>query len=194
MIRPYVTKQVSLLLPYLTGCQSILDFGCGDLSLAKALKETLPQTIITGVDVVDSGKRVSGVQFRLYDGEKLPYKNKTFDATVVYHVFHHCSNPKASLADIMRVTKKTILMVEPIYRNVLDLFFMKIIDRLGNGWRSVAIPMPFTFQKEKTWQWWASEYGWSIHLVRDAGVLPGWLPFGVTKLFVLEKLADSQDN
>ena len=86
MIRPYVTKQVSLLLPYLTGCQSILDFGCGDLSLAKALKETLPQTIITGVDVVDSGKRVSGVQFLLYDGEKLPHKNKTFDATVVYHV------------------------------------------------------------------------------------------------------------
>jgi SAM-dependent methyltransferase len=187
MIRPYVEKQIALIAPFLSGSSSLLDFGCGDLSLAKGLKTVLPGVRITGVDVVDSGVRAKGIDFRVYDGKRLPYANNTFDATVVYHVFHHCTQPKASLADVMRVTKKIILIVEPVYRNSLDIFFMKILDRVGNGWRGVAIPMPFTFQREETWARWAHGYGWTVPTVKNAGVLPSWLPFGVTKLFVLHQ-------
>lgn len=183
----YVKKQVDLLAPYLTGVASILDFGCGDLSLAKAIKEALPNTAVQGVDVVDSGVREKHIPFTLYDGRKLPLKTKSVDGTIVYHVFHHCDSPRASLADVMRVTTKTLLVVEPVYRTGLDLFFMKILDRVGNGWRGVTIPMPFTFQKEETWMRWVKEAGWKVTEVKDAGVLPSWLPFGATKLFVLRK-------
>lgn len=181
----YVQKQITLLAPHLTGIHAILDFGCGDLSLAKGLKRSLPGISITGVDVVDSGVRAAGIRYLTYNSRRLPFKNNSFDATIVYHVFHHCKNPKASLADVMRVTKKTILMVEPVYRDSFDVFWMKIIDRLGNGWRGVTIPMPFTFQKEETWRAWVKEKKWSLAAVIPAGVLPAWLPFGVTNLFVL---------
>lgn len=188
MMRPYVDKQFALLKPYMGVNGSLLDFGCGDLSLAKRIRLSVPKMRITGVDVVDSGVRAPGIKFQTYDGRRLPFHNGSFNTTIVYHVFHHCKDPKASLTDVMRVTKKTILMVEPVYRNALDLVFMKIIDRVGNGWRGVAIPMPFTFQKDETWRMWAGEFKWNIRDVKVAGVLPAWLPIGVTKLFVLRKM------
>lgn len=187
-MRPYVQKQVALLSPYLTGIRSLLDFGCGDLSLAIGLKSVLINATITGVDVVDSGVRDPGIKFRLYEGQRLPFADRSFDATVVYHVLHHCTDPRKSLTDVMRVTKQTILMVEPVYRSALDLFFMKILDRIGNGWRSAAIPMPYMFQKEDTWRMWVHSLGWRVQSTIDAGVLPAWLPFGATKLFVLTRL------
>ena len=174
-------------MPHLAGCRSVLDFGCGDLSIAAGLLEKLPDIKITGVDVVDSGVRVKNIAFRLYDGKKLPFGKASFDATIVYHVFHHCDDPKSSFADVSRVTKKRILMVEPVYRNSLDLFFMKILDRVNNGWRSRAIPMPFTFQKEEMWRKISGEKKWRVASTQTVGVLPAWLPIGVTKLFILTR-------
>jgi SAM-dependent methyltransferase len=165
----------------------ILDFGCGDLSLAIGLKRMMPSLDITGVDVVDAGVRQKGITCKMYDGKKLPFRDQSFNTTIVYHVFHHCDDPHRALVDVMRVTKNRILMVEPVYRISLDIFFMKILDRLGNGWRNVMIPMPFAFQKEKTYITWAKESGWNVAEIRAAGVLPGWLPFGETKLFIFEK-------
>jgi ubiquinone/menaquinone biosynthesis C-methylase UbiE len=185
MMRQYVGKQIRLLSPYIGSRDRVLDFGCGDLSLAAALKHRIPKLSITGVDVVDTGVRDRNVSFTTYDGEKLPFAKQTFDTTIVYHVFHHCKDPKASFYDVMRVTEKRILIVEPVYRTYLDLFFMKLLDRLGNGWRNVMIPMPFAFQKEETWETWIREAGWKIVKRQSAGILPGWLPFGETKLFVV---------
>jgi ubiquinone/menaquinone biosynthesis C-methylase UbiE len=185
MLNTYVQKQIRLLSPYIEPRGRLLDFGCGDLSLLIALRRILPKSALTGIDVMDTGIRERGITFRTYDGKNIPFNNTSFDTTIVYHVFHHCDDPKKALRDVMRVTKKQILMVEPVYRNALDLFFMKILDRLGNGWRNVAIAMPFMFQKQKTWERWVDESGWTVRHVQSAGVLPGWLPFGETKLFVI---------
>ena len=166
-------------------CRTVLDFGCGDLSLAKALRTANPALTITAVDIVDSGVRADGISFSVYDGVSLPFRNNAFDITVAYHVFHHSRDPRAAFGEVVRVTKKTILVVEPVYRRSLDLFFMKILDRVGNGWRGITIPMPFTFQTEATWRRWAREYHRTVAATVPAGVLPGWLPFGETKLFTL---------
>lgn len=181
----YVQKQKKLLSPYIEDAGSVLDFGCGDLSLAKQLHKEFPKLAVTGVDVVDSGVRGRGITFMLYDGKTLPFHDKAFDVAISYHVFHHTADPRAIFAEVSRVTKKILLIVEPCYRSSIDLFFMKIVDRLGNGWRGVAIPMPFTFQSEATWRRFAREFRWTVEDTTTVGVLPAWLPIGETKLFVL---------
>lgn len=181
----YVQKQKNLLAPYLGKEKSLLDFGCGDLSLAKQLHKDFPTVAITGVDVVDSGTRAEGITFTLYGGKTLPFHNRAFDISISYHVFHHCRDPRAAFGELARVTKKKLLIVEPVYRNRMDLFFMRIADRLGNGWRGVAIPMPFTFQTEATWRRFAREFHWTVADTKTVGVLPRWLPIGEAKLFVL---------
>lgn len=165
---------------------SLLDFGCGDVSLAKLLHKEFPALTITGVDVVDSGIRADGITFQLYEGRTLPFRNRAFDISISYHVFHHCADPRAAFGELARVTKKKLLIVEPVFRNRLDFFFMKIADRVGNGWRGVTIPMPFTFQKEATWRRFAREFHWNVAEIKTVGVLPRWLPIGETKLFVLD--------
>ncbi|MCX6792131.1 MAG: class I SAM-dependent methyltransferase [Candidatus Gottesmanbacteria bacterium] len=185
----YVQKQKKLLAPYIGGSRSLLDFGCGDLSLSKLLHTEFPALAITGVDVVDSGIRADGITFRLYDGKTLPFKNNTFDVSISYHVFHHTSDPRAAFGELARVTKNKLLIVEPCLpagrRSGIDLFFMKILDRFGNGWRGVTIPMPFTFRSEATWRRFAREFHWNVAETKTVGVLPRWLPIGETKLFVL---------
>lgn len=178
-------KQYSLIAPHLGECATLLDFGSGDLSLAKTIHRHRPHIKLTGIDVADSGERAAGVRFLTYDGKRLPFRQDQFDATVAYHVFHHCADPRQLLVEVMRVTKNMILMVEPVWRTSVDLFFMKILDRIGNGWRNVAIPMPFTFQKETVWTGWVQKNGWRVKEIRSAGMLPSWLPIGETKLFVL---------
>jgi len=174
-------------MPYLGEGKTVLDFGCGDLSLSKLLHQEFPALAITGVDVVDSGVRAEGVTFTLYDGKMLPFRSNAFDISISYHVFHHCSDPRAAFGELARVTKKTLLIVEPVYRNGIDLFFMKFADRFGNGWRGVAIPMPFTFQSEATWRRFAREFHWNVAVTKTVGVLPRWLPIGEAKLFVLTR-------
>ncbi len=183
----YVQKQKTLLAPYIGGSKTLLDFGCGDLSLAKLLHKEFPKLAITGVDVVDSGIRAGGVTFTLYNGTTLPFRNNAFDAAISYHVFHHCADPRAAFGELARVTKKVLLIVEPCYRNRIDLFFMKFADRVSNGWRGVTIPMPFTFQSEATWRRFAREFRWTVADTPTVGVLPAWLPIGETKLFVLTR-------
>jgi ubiquinone/menaquinone biosynthesis C-methylase UbiE len=185
MVKAYINKQVRLLLPYIPPASRILDFGCGDLSLLRGLSNALPKAKLTGIDVVDAGVRERRITYETYDGKRIPHTDKSFDVTIVYHVFHHCDDPKEALFEVLRVTKKSVLMVEPVWRSAIDIFFMKILDRIGNGWRNAAIPMPFTFQREETWGRWVREANWKIIKKKSAGVLPGWLPFGETTLFVL---------
>ena len=183
----YVGKQKKLLAPYIGGAKSLLDFGCGDLSLSQLLHKEFPALAITSVDVVDSGVRERGITYMLYDGKTLPFGDRVFDVAISYHVFHHTGDPRAVFAEVSRVTKKTMLIVEPCYRNRIDLFLMKIVDRLGNGWRGVTIPMPFTFQREATWRRYGREFRWTVAETKTVGVLPAWLPIGETKLFVLTR-------
>jgi ubiquinone/menaquinone biosynthesis C-methylase UbiE len=190
----YFQKQKNLLVPYLNTDKTLLDFGCGDLSLAKILHKEFPKLTITGVDVVDSGVHADGVTFILYDGKTLPFRRNTFDVSVAYHVFHHTSDPRALFGELTRVTEKKMLVVEPVHRNRVDLFFMKITDRIGNGWRNVAIPMPFTFQTEATWRRYAREFHWTVVDTKTVSVLPRWLPIGEAKLFVLTHQHESKER
>ncbi len=183
----YFQKQKNLIAHYLSEGKTLLDFGCGDLSLAKLLHKEFPKLTITGVDVADSRVRADEITFILYDGKTLPFRNYTFDVSISYHVFHHCRDPRSVFGEVSRVTKKKLLIVEPVYRNRVDLFFMKITDRMANGWRNVAIPMPFTFQTEATWRRFAREFHWTVAETKTVGVLPRWLPIGEAKLFVLTR-------
>lgn len=185
MTRAYANRQVTLVGPYLADCKNVLDFGCGDLSLLRGLKTVYPAYSFIGVDVVDSGMRIPGVTFQLYDGNRLPFPKQSFDATVAYHVLHHCEDPRVNLAEIVRVTRKRILLIEPVVRWGWERPFMKLADRLANGWRSADIPMPFTFQTGEKWQEWVRALGWRIEEEESVGVLPSILPIGEARLFSL---------
>jgi len=180
-------RKAEFLLPHLSGCASVLDFGCGDLQLSKELHVALPSVRITGVDVVDFGNRPKGISFRKYDGNTLPFSSASFDAVVAYHVFHHAPHPFALLAECFRVSKHTVLFVEPIYRGWWDIPGMRAMDYVFNIWKSRSIAMPYAFASKNRWELEIVKAGWDCAMVKDVEILPYWLPSGRSLLFDCRK-------
>ncbi len=179
----YVFRQEQLLFPFIAG-KKVLDFGCGNMTLTKALAGR--GFLTTGVDVVEPVKKPAGATFVRYGGVKLPFGGKSFDTTIAYHVFHHTQDPLAAFIESGRVTRKRILFVEPVYRSRLELPLMRLFDRMGNGWRAEDIPMPYQFRSQREWIELVAKAGWKVVRVLPAGVLPGFLPIGKTLLFIAE--------
>lgn len=182
----YIQYQKKIIGPYITDANTILDFGCGDMTLARELVRDGVR--VTGVDVVKAATvKSSRVKFILYDGNTLPFSNNSFDVGIAYHVFHHIRKPEKAFTELVRVTKKRIILVEPVLRHPFEKFGFVIADIVGNLGRENPIAMPFTV---KTRAWWMNEFSrnnLTIKEEKNVGVLPLSLPIGQTKLFILEK-------
>jgi ubiquinone/menaquinone biosynthesis C-methylase UbiE len=91
----------------------VLDLGCGDGTTALYFQQHFPQWKITGIDVSAKSieqakdKELSNAEFKVYDGEHIPFEAETFDLVFVAGVFHHVAfEYHAQLAaEIKRVMK-----------------------------------------------------------------------------------------
>lgn len=179
-------KKVDLVKPYFKKKQSVLDFGCGDLELAEDLKKELPYLSITGVDVVDFGKNPKKVKFVCYDGKKLPFENMSFDTVLAFNVFHHCDELDLAFFECVRIAKKRLLIIEPVFRTVLEIPLMKIMDCIYNCWKEKKITLPFDFYSEEEWLKIFSKNSLKVLTNHDLKNL-FLVPIGKEKLFEISK-------
>jgi len=89
----------------------ILDVGCGAGGFTKAIKRSRPDLEVWGVDIsVNSVRRArknpQRVNFSLGSAYKLPFKDNSFDAVVLFDVIEHLDKPDKSLREIYRTLKK----------------------------------------------------------------------------------------
>ncbi len=182
-------RKISLLSEYFSSRrkETILDFGCGDLSMSISLSNSFPNLEITGVDVVDFSPSKTRVKFVKYDGKEIPFKNKSFDTVISYHVLHHTDNPAYYFRECVRVAKKRILLVEPIPRVSFELPFMKIMDWIFNVWKSHSIDMPFHFLSEKELRLLFKKEKLTLVSKKDVEILPPFSPTGRSYLFELTR-------
>jgi ubiquinone/menaquinone biosynthesis C-methylase UbiE len=104
---------------YLPPKGTLLDVGAGSCNLAE-LVSTSTKLEITPIDVVDHNR--TDLSLVLYDGQKLPYKDNSFDVCLVVFVFHHAENIDLLLKEVIRVTKKRIIVIEDTPRNRFEHF------------------------------------------------------------------------
>lgn len=127
-----IAKRVSR---YLNTNEKILDFGAGDCRIAECLIEKY-QLNVTTVDVIDYNK--TKLKLILYDGKKLPFGDKDFDAVLAVFVFHHIDKEKQEDAfkELIRVFKSKIIIIEDTPKNRAEKIFWKMWDwllNLGHG-------------------------------------------------------------
>jgi len=104
--------------PYLEPNAEVLDIGAGSGITAKQITDKLGAKI-TLVDVVD--KRKINLPLTIYNGERLPFKDKSFDAALLIFVLHHTRDSLLVLSEAKRVTKDKIIIYEDIItRNPFD--------------------------------------------------------------------------
>lgn len=144
-------RNFNLLKPYLQG--KILDIGAGNCLISELISKKYK---VSCIDVTDNNK--TGLPLVLYDGNKLPFKKKSFDTSLLLYVLHHDSNPENLVKEAVRVTRERIIVFEDLYNNGLELLLLKILD-LSNKITSRDVPIPFNFRKEREWLGLFLKYG-----------------------------------
>ncbi len=108
--------------------EKILDLGCGDgLNLNLLYKSGVKN--LYGVDIssdliISARKLTPNAKFYLASGEKLPFKDNSFDIVLVDSVFHHFMQYEKVLNEINRVLKRggNLCFIEP-HRSIFRLFY-----------------------------------------------------------------------
>lgn len=91
------------------GIRRILDYGCGRGAWIPLLERDFPGARIAGIDLSSTAIEKAGVehpshQFTLFDGERAPFPDASFDLVFSYHVLEHVLDLEAVAADMARVT------------------------------------------------------------------------------------------
>ncbi|MEM7007764.1 MAG: methyltransferase domain-containing protein [Thermodesulfobacteriota bacterium] len=113
---------------HITKNENILDIGTGPGSVFLLMNEEGYN--VSTIDVEDQTFSEE-IQPKLYDGQKLPYANGSFDTALLLTVLHHTQNPKDVLLEAMRVSKR-IIIIEDIYSNTLQKYLTFAADSIVN--------------------------------------------------------------
>lgn len=180
-------RKAKLLAPYLASGTRVLDFGCGDGQMAQAITEYVSGLRMHGADVVDFGLEQKGVRFRKITAGKIPFPDHSFDAVISCNVLHHTSDPEHWLRECARVSRGAILLVEPVWRDSLELPFMNAWDWICNVWKSHEVPMQYAFASYDVWRQRLADQGFRLAKTSDIDLMPGVLPLGRSTLFIARK-------
>jgi len=149
MITKYRPRVLEKLLQIVTPLEitSALDFGAGDGYFATHIEKISGIRKIVAVDVVK--RKHSLLEPLLYDGQKLPFEDQSFDLVYAVDVVHHCLDPIKALDDMMRCTHRYLLLKDHNYTSYLGYWTLSALDEIGN--RRFGIPSPQLYQKN--WKW-----------------------------------------
>jgi ubiquinone/menaquinone biosynthesis C-methylase UbiE len=135
--------------PFLNGEKTGLDVGCNSGTLSKEISNNL-NIEMTGIDIINPEKKE--INFKLFNGKKIPFKSNSFDSVFLFDVLHHIDSRtqmQELLTECFRVTKKTVIIKDHYYSNVFQKQFIKLMDVITNFLPKV--PTPLNFIKKNEW-------------------------------------------
>lgn len=104
----YVEQIIPLALEELSGRQVVLDVGCGDGQIARAI--AAQGSTVLGIDPTQlhidiANQRAGGPTYQLGSATELPVADNSQDAVVACLVFEHIDEVDAAIAEVARVLK-----------------------------------------------------------------------------------------
>ncbi len=101
--------------------KTVIDVACGRGALLKAVAEKYPKATLHGTDIVCPRIDIPCTEAPI---ENLPFADKSFDTVLCTHVLEHVREHRRALKEIMRITKRRLIIVVPKqreYRYTTDL-------------------------------------------------------------------------
>lgn len=130
------------------GGLAALDFGSGDGWFAWQFTARGLAREVTGIDVrCDPRCRLKPI---VYSGGRLPFADGAFDLVYSIDVLHHCDDPVFSLTELMRCTKRYLLIKDHVYGSWTGYAMLCAMDEIGN--RLAGVPSPYHYQRNWSWR------------------------------------------
>jgi len=107
----FSSKMMDLVLKY--AGQKILDIGCGHGVSCMELNKRGYHCV--GIEANEEYSKEAGKYIEAYHmyAEKLDFPDKSFDTVIMFEVLEHLQDPEAALAEILRVTRKNLIVSVP---------------------------------------------------------------------------------
>jgi SAM-dependent methyltransferase len=155
---------------------SVLDVGCGDGTIDRAICELRPGLSITGVDVLVRPQ--THIKVEPFDGTHLPFADASFDAVMFVDVLHHTDNPSVLLREARRVARTSVMIKDHTRETAFADITLRFMDWVGNAHHGVSLP--YNYWPEAKWRQAFSQIGlspqvWNTRL--------GLYPFPVSLIF-----------
>ncbi len=142
--KKWVANKLEPVLPHLSVSEKIIDIGSGNGMITYTLKTKGYQ--VTPLDVANLSI-VPTVETVVYDGQKMPFENQTFDTALLLTVLHHCPDPIIVLKEAQRIAKQLII-IEDVYSNPIQKYLTFAMDTLVNFGHS-----SMTYQNKSDTEW-----------------------------------------
>ncbi|HWZ59362.1 MAG TPA: class I SAM-dependent methyltransferase [Gemmatimonadaceae bacterium] len=152
-----------LLVELLPRNASVIDVGCGDGKLARAVLARRPDLDLRGVDVLVRAD--AAIPVDAFDGTRIPCGDRGVDAVMFVDVLHHTVDPRILLREAARVARSAVVIKDHVADAVLAGPTLRFMDRVGNARHGVALP--YTYWRRAQWQDAFQQSGLGIDVWRD---------------------------
>ena len=153
IIKRRTDKIVSSFKDFIKRGERVLDVGAGGGWISKEIKKTKSTENVL-LDIIDFNQ--TNLDLILYDGEKMPFPNNSFDTVLLICVLHHTEKPEAVLKEAKRVSRNKIIILEDTYNSFFSktvLCFWDVITNLSSFLiKPFGEKMSFNFKKVSQWQ------------------------------------------
>lgn len=134
---------------------------------------------VSSIDVVDTSV-YEHITPMLYDGENIPFKDKSHDVATIICVLHHCDDQLRVLEEAMRVYKRVII-IEDTFRNSFERALVSVRDCIGN-WEFYDHP----YRTTQDWNNIIKERGWKVTYVKEWSSVEFYGIYERQTLFVID--------
>jgi SAM-dependent methyltransferase len=155
---------------------TIVDIGCGDGTIAALWMEQRSDIRVEGIDVLIRGQTKIPVQH--FDGIRIPFADKSFDAVSFVDVLHHTNDPAALLSEAARVARKRVVVKDHYAETFFDGTTLRFMDWFGNAHHGVSLPN--NYKSRLAWETLFKETGLTLLALADSFPL---YPFPANLLF-----------
>jgi SAM-dependent methyltransferase len=122
---------------------AVLDIGCGDGTIAALIAKARPDISMQGVEVLPRAD--CQIPCSSFDGNTLPYGERSFDVAMLVDVLHHTSDVSVLLREAARVSRQIVLLKDHRSENALDHATL----RVGN--RPHGVTLTYNYQSRAQW-------------------------------------------
>jgi SAM-dependent methyltransferase len=130
------------------GARTVLDIGCGDGTIASMLAERRPDLAAEGVEVIP--RPTCQIPCRAFDGEQLPFPDRSFDVCLFVDVLHHTTDVTQLLREASRVSRSYVVLKDHLSESWFDHATLHAMDWVGN--RPHGVMLTYNYQSLRQWQ------------------------------------------
>ena len=139
------------IVPILHAGDQVLDVGCGSGALGKAIIDSPqcpPGVDVTGLEKFRRGNEAAFVEF--YDGQRIPYPDKSFDVVILADVLHHASDPHNLICECSRVVKRVLIVKDHKLEGFIAQQRLSFMDWASNV--QYGIPCLYRYNTLEEWE------------------------------------------